>query len=253
MVSEERQGPAGIGAGEGGPGPARSTRDRVIDALMELAAERAWDDFGMVDVAERAGVSLAEFRDAFPSKGAVLAGFTKRIDRIVLEGTSKALADESPRERLFDVLMRRLDALAPYRLALQGIAEWVRREPMAALALNGVLVNSMRFMLAAAGIEAEGPAGALKLQGLVVAWARVLDVWYDEDDPSLSRTMAVLDRELTRGETLVARIDDLDRLVSPLRLLGRAFVDASRRRRRRGGRSRFRPAAGDDYDTDAAI
>ena len=32
----------------------------------------------------------------------------------------------------------------------------------------------MRFMLEAAGIEAEGASGAIKLQGLALAWARVL-------------------------------------------------------------------------------
>ena len=149
---------------------------------------------------------------------------------------ASALADEAARERLFDVLMRRLDALAPYRLALQSVAEWVRREPLAAAALNGVATNSMRFMLAAAGIEAEGATGAIKLQGLVLAWARVLNVWFEDDDPGLARTMAALDKELARGETWVARVDDLDRLISPLRLLGRALLDSAADAGATGGR-----------------
>ena len=86
-------------------------------------------------MAERAGVSLADFRDAFPSKGAVLAGLSRKIDRAVLEGSTRDLSEETAKERLFDVLMRRLDAMAPYRLGLEGVADWVRKDPLAATAL----------------------------------------------------------------------------------------------------------------------
>lgn len=240
----------GSGAAGDAQAPTKSARDRIVDALMALAAEREWDDFGLADVAERAGVSLADFRDAFPSKGAVLAAFSRRIDRAVLEGGGPVAFDEPARERLFDVLMRRLDALAPYRAALQSVSEWARREPLAAVALNGVVTNSMRFMLAAAGIENEGARGTLKLQGLVIAWGRVLDAWFDDQDATLAKTMAALDRELSRGETWVARIDDLDRLLSPVRLLMRAVADARRRGR---DRPRAKPEPIDDYDSGAAV
>ena len=110
----------------------------------------------------------------FPSKGAVLAGFSRRIDRAVLAQDGGELADESPRERLFDILMRRLEAMAPYREGLREATAWLRRDPVAALAMNQVVLGSMRFMLEAAGIEVEdGAAGAIKLQGLALAWARI--------------------------------------------------------------------------------
>ncbi len=231
--------------------PAPSVKDRIIEALMELSAEREWDDFGLTDVATRAGVSLSEFRDAFPSKGAVLAGFSRKIDHIVLAQESQTLADEAPRERVFDVLMRRLDAMAPYKLGLQGIMEHVRRDPLTAAALNGVVVNSMRFMLAAAGVDVEGNMAAIKLQGMAVAWGRVLDAWFEDQDPGHARTMAALDRELSKGETWVARLDDLDRLVSPLRIMGRAMMDARRRSRER--KPKVRPGDADDLGAEVTV
>ena len=164
---------------------------------MALAGEQRFEDISISAICAKAGVSLADFRDFFPSKGAVLAGFSKRIDRIVLDGHSDDMAKEDAKERLFDVLMRRLDAMAPYREGLREIAQWLRRDPMSALAVNQVVVNSMRFMLEAAGIDSEGGAGALKLQGLALAWARIVNVWLDDEEPDLSKTMAALDRELT--------------------------------------------------------
>ena len=192
------------------------TRGKIVDALMELAAERRFEDISVRDICKAAGVSLADFRDAFPSKGAVLAGFSRRIDRAVLAQDDGELADESPRERLFDILMRRLEAMAPYREGLREATAWLRREPAAALAMNQVAMSSMRFMLEAAGIEAQGAAGAIKLQGLALAWARMIQVWLDDDEPALSKTMAELDRVLTRGERAAAGVDRRQRAGEPV-------------------------------------
>ena len=206
-------------------------RARIVDALMALAAERRFEDIAIRDICDAAKVSLADFRDAFPSKGAVLGGFTRRIDRIVLAVDDAEFAKEAPRERLFDVLMRRLDAMAPYREGLRGIVAWLHRDPVAALAMNQAVVNSMRFMLEAAGIESAGVAGAIKLQGLALAWARIVGVWLDDSEPDLSKTMAELDRELARGERAVAGVERLDRIAAPLRAVALAAFESRRRAR----------------------
>jgi hypothetical protein len=71
-------------------------------------------------------------------------------------------------------------------------------------------------MLEAAGLNSEGPMGALKLQGLALAWARVFHIWLADDTTDSSTTMAALDRELARGETLVERADEARRRLEPL-------------------------------------
>jgi AcrR family transcriptional regulator len=232
------------------PSPPPDTRGKIVDALMELAAERRFEDISVRDLCKAANVSLADFRDAFPSKGAVLAGFSRRIDRAVLAQDTGELADESPRERLFDVLMRRLEAMAPYREGVREAIAWLRRDPVAALAMNQVVVNSMRFMLEAAGIEAEGASGAVKLQGLALAWGRVIQVWLDDEEPDLSKTMAELDRVLTRGEQVAAGVDRLSGLASPFTALAQAVFDAHRRARQRRTRpSRKEDNGGEDIAT----
>ncbi len=217
--------------------PRRSPREAAVEALMRLAAEQPWNDIEIGDIAREAGLSLAEFRDLFPSKGAVLGGLARIIDRKVLEGDGSDLADEPTRERLFDVLMRRLDAMTPYKEALRRIAPALRGDPLSMLALNGVALNSHRFMLAAAGIDTEGPLGRLKLQGVVIAFARTVEVWLDDDDPALARTMARLDKEIRNGERFMERADDARRLTAPLRALGRSFLDRAARRRPRDTRN----------------
>ena len=226
--------------------PPPDMRGKIVDALMELAAERRFEDISVRDISRAAGISLADFRDAFPSKGAVLAGLSRRIDRAVLTQDTGELADENPRERLFDVLMRRLEAMAPYREGLREVTAWLRREPAAALAMNREAMSSMRFMLEAAGIEAAGTSGAIKLQGLALAWARVLQVWLDDEDPALSKTMAELDRVLTRGERAVAGLDRVSAITSPVTAFVQAAFDAGRRARRGANRSARKDDPGDE-------
>src|SRR3954464_448684 len=74
--------------------PPAPPRERAVDALMRLAADRPWNDIEITDIAEEAGLTLAEFRDLFPSKGAVLGAFSRTIDKKVLAGTSEDLAGE---------------------------------------------------------------------------------------------------------------------------------------------------------------
>jgi AcrR family transcriptional regulator len=226
--------------------PKLPPREAAVEALMRLAAEQPWNDIEIGDIAREAGLTLAELRDLFPSKGAVLGGLTRIIDRKVLEGDISGLEEEPTRERLFDVLMRRLDAMTPYKPALRRIAYALRGEPLSMLALNSVMLNSHRYMLAAAGIDTEGPLGQLKLQGVVIAFARVTQVWLEDDDPALARTMAKLDKEIRNGERLMERAEDARRLTAPLRALGRSLLD-------RRPRTRRPTSDGDETDPAAAI
>ncbi len=224
-------------------------RRAVVDALMDLAARRPWSEIEITDIAQAADISLAEFRDLFPSKGAVLGALSRQIDKQVLEGTTDDLAGEPARERVFDVMMRRFDALAPYREALRRIFRDLQYDPLSIAALNQVALNSMRFMLAAAGINTEGPLGTVKLQGAVLVYSNTMRTWLEDDDPTLARTMARLDRELRRGERVLEGAEDLRRLTAPFRAFGRALL-AGRRSERRDSR---RTGDGDVDNPAAAI
>lgn len=128
---------SGAGANNASAKPAANSRDAIVDALLRLAARRGFDETSITDIAREAAVSLADFRDAFPSKGAVLGAFLRRIDRKVLDNLSHAYDDEPSRERLYHVLAHRLDALEPvqrrrgqhFRLGGEGPTRGERFKP----------------------------------------------------------------------------------------------------------------------------
>lgn len=186
-----------------------SDRDKVIAALLSLLSEKAIERIGLGEIARAAGVSLAELRSLFGSPLAILAAYLKDIDRAVLAADTSDMEEESPRERLFDVLMRRLEALAPHRQAIRSLMRSARRNAPLALALNGLAVRSQKWMLSAAGVNASGPRGAMRAQGLALLFSSVLRTWVRDEDPGLARTMAALDRALARGQRFAGFVDDL--------------------------------------------
>ena len=191
-------------------------RDKIIAAFLALLAEKPIEQIGFAEIAKEARVSLGQLRDAFASPLAILAAHIKAIDRAVLAADLSDMAEEPPRERLFDVLMRRLEVLAPHREAVRSLLRSARRSPPLALALNGLAVRSQQWMLSAAGINASGPRGMMRAQGLALLFASVLRTWVRDDDPGLARTMAALDRALARGQRFSGFLDDLCHIPSRL-------------------------------------
>jgi AcrR family transcriptional regulator len=208
------------------PPPGANARDKIIAAFLNLLAEKRIEQIGLAEIAEAAGVSLAQFRGEFASPLAILAAHIKDTDRAVLAADFGDMADEPPRERLFDVLMRRIELLAPHREAIRSLLRSAGRNPPLAVALNGQAVRSQQWMLTAAGIGAAGPRGMLRAQGLSLLFGSVLQTWVKDDDPGLARTMAALDRALSRGQRFAGLFEDVFGLPARLCRL--------RPRRRRG-------------------
>jgi AcrR family transcriptional regulator len=198
------------------PSPPSGDREKIVAAFLELLAEKPIEQIGLAELAETAGVSLAQLRAEFPSTLAVLAAHIKDIDRVVLAEDFSDMEEEPPRERLFDVLMRRLEMLSPHREAVRSLLRSATSNPPLAVALNGLAVRSQQWMLTAAGMTASGPRGMLRAQGLALLFGSALRTWVHDDDPGLARTMAALDGALGRGQRFAGLLDDLCKVPSRL-------------------------------------
>lgn len=185
-----------------------SNRNKIIDAALRLAASEGWAGLSLDRIAREAGIGLADFRKEFSSKADILAAFTRAVDDAVLAKTGPASANNAPRDRLFDVLMTRFETMAPYKPGLKRLREAMPRSLTDGAVQLGASARSLYWMLAAAGIDAEGGRGAIRVPGLMALYARVFDIWLEDGDPGLSRTMAALDSRLRRGERAMQRLDD---------------------------------------------
>lgn len=187
----------------------KSHEDRIIDAALKLALKRGWHDLALADIAAAAKVSLPELAHLFPTKAAILAGWSRRIDAGVLAAAAEEeLAGEPARDRIFDVLMLRFDALAPHKPVLRIIARDLGRDPVAATALVRPALQSLGWMLEAAGLDSSGVRGALRVRGLALIWAAAFRVWLGDGEDQ-AKTMAELDRRLRQAEGLMETVSRL--------------------------------------------
>lgn len=213
-ASDETVTAAAAGAASTAQAADGGTREQILRSFLVLLAERPFEQISLGDVASEAGVSLAELRAAYGSTFDMVSAFVRDTDRKVLAVPTDDMADEPPRDRLFDVLMRRFDVIGPHKGALRSLAESARRNPFFALALNRLAVRSQQWMLAAAKIDTAGLKGAVRAQGLALIYARVLQTYLRDEDPALARTMAALDRELDKGQRALGLLEGAMRLAT---------------------------------------
>ena len=185
-----------------------SDGDKALDAFLTLIADKDYAGVSLRDVAEAAGLGLADLCRLYPDKAALAAAFMARIDSQVLAGTASAVdLEETARDRLFDVMMRRYDALRAIRPALRALRRASRRDPVLALTLAKPARRSLAAMLEAASLASDGLTGAVRQNGLLAIHHAVLGVFDSDETTDLSKTMAALDSRLKTAERWSQFID----------------------------------------------
>ena len=175
-----------------------SGRD-VVESLLALTAAHGWRGVSMSLVAEDAGLPLSELLGRYRDKGDILGAFLHRLDQAVLAGGGMS-SEQAVRDRLFDVVMRRLDALQPHKTAIQAIVGEGRGDPWLCLGGARALTKSAALMLEAAGVETWGVSGWVRIQGLAAIYLMTLRAWLADDSADMAETMARLDGLLRRAE-----------------------------------------------------
>jgi ubiquinone biosynthesis protein COQ9 len=182
-------------------------RGKIVDAAMRLAGTKGWRELSLQDIASEAGVTLVDLRREFCTKTQILSAFTRLIDDAVLSTQQASEAGATVRDRLFDVLMTRFEVMAPYKAGLKSAVGCMRFAPGEALAQLIPVLESQYWMLAAAGLSGDGFRGRVRVKGLAALYARVLDIWLEDDDPAMGKTMAALDRRLRRADNAASRFE----------------------------------------------
>lgn len=204
-----------------------SRRTKAVRAALELARERGWRDVSLADIAQEAGLGLADLRREFSCKSDILKAFQAEIDAEVLTKSKPAEQEQGARDRVFDIVMTRFEVMAPYKPALKRISADLCCRPGEAADLACSTLASQYWMLAGTGAKLNGVGAALRVVGLAAIYGQVFGVWLNDDTPGLDRTMAALDRCLRRGEDWLVRVEDACKLVC-------GFIPRGWGRRQRG-------------------
>ncbi len=179
---------------------------KIIAAAFKLARAQGWHGLALSDIAVAAKVPLPELAQLFPTKSAIIAAWSRGLDAEVLKlAEAEDMEGEGARDRLFDVLMMRFDAMAADKSAVAVITRDLSRDPVALVASVSPALQSLGWMLEAAGIDSSGLRGRLRVRGLALIWARVFSIWLTDGEDQ-AKTMAELDRRLRQAEDLLVAV-----------------------------------------------
>ena len=177
-----------------------SPETQLADAALKLLAKTRWNELALADVAKAAKVPLTALQTLAPSKSALFGLVLARFGREVAVRHKRDSGSESARDRIFDVAMTWFDVLAPRKPAIRSLYESYKRDPLALIAIRNEAMSAAEWLLVLAGADT-GPSSGIKSAGLAIALGRAIPVWLD-DGEELAKTMARLDGDLRRAESL---------------------------------------------------
>lgn len=174
-------------------------------AALTLAGRTGWRTMTLAQVADEAGVSLAALYPMASPDG-LIALIDARFDQAMAHGRIEA--DAPVRERLFDVIMRRFEAMEAERAGVMSMLAHVNASPARQAAALIRRRESARWALACAGAERDGLAwlAPARLVGLALVMAQAEQAWLTEESADFSRTMQRLDKGLREGEARLASV-----------------------------------------------
>ena len=174
----------------------------LLAAAFALIGDEGWRGFSFATLARRTGVSRVEIYRQFRTRDALLGALTRRADEAMLAVDDAELVGLPPRDRVFELLMRRLEALVPYRAGLARLTRDARAEPCLILVTACRLERSLTWLQDAAGLRRHGLRASLARRALGSAYARAVQVWFDDEGADLGKTMAELDKQLRRVQNV---------------------------------------------------
>ena len=172
--------------------------EKGLKAALDLAATRDWADIPLADIAAKAKLSLSDFHGV-ASREDLIEALDAHFDKAM---SAEGVPDEaSPRERLFDVIMLRFEAMEPYRAGLKSIQRFRELSLYHTARLPGHRHASAAWALASAGLDHDtGAPASLKRIAIAFVIAEAERAWRRETSGDFALTMAALDKGLRRAE-----------------------------------------------------
>jgi len=169
-----------------------------VDAALKLAAENPWAELTLAEIAAEAGLELSEFHDV-ADKADIAAAIEGVLDKAMsVEGADM---EDTPRERLFDVIMLRFEEMETHRGALLSLQHYRERNPRRLAKLGRARMKTARWALACAGLDGQSDVPmSVRAAGLAWTLSRTERAWRKEESADFSRTMAELDKQLRAAE-----------------------------------------------------
>ena len=183
----------------------KSTREKIIDTALDLAARRSWESLRLHDVAAELKLDLNDVRAHFREKEDIVDAWFDRADAAMLHAATRAgISGLTPRERLHRLIMAWLAALAPHRRVTRQMIYGKFEPGHVHYQFAGLLrvSRTVQWLREAAHQDAVLPWRAIEETALTAIYLATFFYWMRDESENAARTSKFLDRLLGRAERL---------------------------------------------------
>lgn len=177
-------------------GPDPAARAAFANGVLKLAGAKPWRDVTIFDIAEAAHADVASLAGLSPADAPDI--LDDHFDRACADGVTGIDHAQPLRDRVFDLAMKRFEAMEPHRAALLALEKG--RDGVAVAQAFARAGRTARWLLTLAGEHVDGVDGAARVQALAVTLTRAHQAWRDDADGDFAKTMAALDKSLRQAE-----------------------------------------------------
>lgn len=182
---------------------AKSARESILNAALDLAAQKSWESLRLHDVAAKLQMSLNDVRALFREKEALTDAWFDRADAAMLQEAAKPdFPALSTRARLHRLIMAWLNTLAGYRRVTRqmicGKFEPGHFHHQSAGLLR--VSRTVQWLREAACRDAVLPWRALEDVALTAIYLAAFLYWMRDESEGARRTATFLDNLLIRTE-----------------------------------------------------
>ncbi len=182
----------------------RPTRDRIVNAAIELAERDGWEAVRLHQVAAACDAGLDDIRRHFREKDEIIDGWFDRADAAMLRRFDRdRLAGLSPRERIRELILAWLGELAPHRRVTREMVAHKMEFGHIHVQFPALLrvSRTVQWIREGAQLDAPLPRRALEETALTTLFLKIFLYWLRDESPQFRNTRRWLDRGLDVLET----------------------------------------------------
>lgn len=186
----------------------KNIKYKILKEAIHLIETIGWKDFSISKLSRIRNIEIHQIKFFFKTKTSILKEFTKMIDESVLKEISiEDLESCSTKDNLFEFIMLRFEKLEPYKIMLKKFLIDIKSQPIVLKTISKQISNSLDLYLELSNAKNNYFIDQIKLNTFFLMYAYIFKIWLEDDSTEMNRTMAELDKWLSKAEMYSKKIN----------------------------------------------
>jgi len=184
-------------------------KEKLIILGFKLIEKKGWSYFSLKNLAKENKSDLESIKIFFKNKSQFLVSFSEMIDNKVLANIDKdEFNKNSIKDNLFELIMLRFENLNHYKTGLKILLSDLKKSPVELKKIMKKVLDSMDLFLEIANVKNNYLMDFIKVNIIFIIYSYVFNVWLDDQSSEMSKTMAELDKWLSKAEFYGKKINE---------------------------------------------